>query len=639
MSGKAVKVWQAAFLIGLTLFISTSVAAFGLSLVTGAITFLAAVLSLLNSLVAPADPNGGAPQNVVLTRLKAVLNVSSYLKVLVVLVWAGALSMAAFALSSTYRSSRLTTIRGIVQTAEGEAADNAVVTLDRPHRPETVIAAQGEFAFEKVDPRSFPTGKAALQARWKNHQVRQEVDLSAAPGAVVLQLRAADLRLRVKYFELHQPEIAALIEGRASEELAYQINGQPYIVPSSPFEVAKRLFEGGFPDSGEYRGLSREEFNRLVRSADWKLLVHEYGPSLWKPVGREYVAHLQNGEQSALGRRLADAPDDFAIATFQYGSCDGEDESFAFVNWQVRQPKIRALVIENTLATSVRIGRFFLRENLAAGFRRRPADQGTLGPPPAGRPLFPPTILQPGEKILLPLEVAFVFETAEERLREDVSQRDRLRSALQNHAAASYALNIEGEPIDFDRASLLTRLSTSPKGFRFEDLVFGPSLSLVSLEVDDVTYAVRAPQEGQYVLLYGTNLPATSCPFLYTYDSVASEWRKEGAVLFGLNGKSKEATDAKRLRRFDGRLLLREEEPEVSFIDMVLVKAISPEGAESTLLATNDLLRSADGRYLRLEPGDEVEVVLDPARIDPAFTYIAVARGYYVPVEPSRLRR
>ena len=635
MADRVIRLWQAAFLTGFVLLVLAAVVIFGLSLVTAAIALSATVLGIINALLAPPG-QGGSPQNLIVLRLKRTLNVGPYLKGLTILVWAGTLGMASYAVSKAHRETRLVAIKGVIQTAEGEPADNALVRLETPAGSRTVLAAKGEFNYDRVDPRQFSLGKAVLDIRWKSHQMRREVDLSTETGALLLQFPAVSLPLRVTFFDLRSEDIDYLIQGKASPTLASKINGQPYIIPSNAFGFSKSLFANGNEDDTSFDGNEEESsftgyefdyqaFAHLVKGDDWKLLLDGEGyPHLWKPANRQAGRLV-----SALKKLQADPPDDFAISTFGYGSCDSEDDSVAFLSHEVRQPRFRVAVIENTLQAPVQIGSFFLRENPETRFRDRKADAERLTVMPLrGSRLFTIEILRPGEKLLLPLSLEFELGS-KDLLKEDAGQRERFRNKVQRTSSKTYSLDTGGGPVDFERASLLKKLSTAEKGVRFDDYVVGPSLALASLEVNDVTYPLRTPEDGKYVMLEGTDLPSTSCPFLYTFDSGAGTWVKEGHVLYGLSSWQREASDVKRLRRFDGRLLLREEEQEVSFIDLVLVRAISPQGRESTLLARDERLRSADRRYIHLRQGEEVEVLFESSQISPEFTYIAVVRGYY----------
>jgi hypothetical protein len=86
------------------------------------------------------------------------------------------------------------------------------------------------------------------------------------------------------------------------------------------------------------------------------------------------------------------------------------------------------------------------------------------------------------------------------------------------------------------------------------------------------------------------------------------------------------------LHRFDGRILIREVEPEVSYIDSVFVLADCADGRKELFRPQNELLRRDDRRYVLLTNGEELMVTFDvPASGLCDGTYSLSTRGFYVP--------
>lgn len=112
----------------------------------------------------------------------------------------------------------------------------------------------------------------------------------------------------------------------------------------------------------------------------------------------------------------------------------------------------------------------------------------------------------------------------------------------------------------------------------------------------------------------------------------------EGVILYGNDAKAREAMDDILLRRFDGRVLIKEQDPEDSFIDLVQIRATSPDGSEKLLYPKNEKLRFADGHYLKLKKGEEVTVEFEWPPGFVARKYVLVASGYYLPysTKPSK---
>jgi hypothetical protein len=64
---------------------------------------------------------------------------------------------------------------------------------------------------------------------------------------------------------------------------------------------------------------------------------------------------------------------------------------------------------------------------------------------------------------------------------------------------------------------------------------------------------------------------------------------------------------------------------------MVLFLGILTDGRETILYPQNEKLLSADGDYLELKHGDQVEVDFRLPRGFAARKYVLVASGYYIP--------
>ena len=170
------------------------------------------------------------------------------------------------------------------------------------------------------------------------------------------------------------------------------------------------------------------------------------------------------------------------------------------------------------------------------------------------------------------------------------------------------------------------------------EYVYGPSVTLAAIEIDERDYVVRE-YDPKFLLITSEGEEAGSCPYVYTYSAEQGRWLEEGVILPGINEKYKEATDEKLLRGFNGRILIKEKDPEDSFIDSMFIKAVAPDGRESILYPRNARLRFSDAEYLKLKQGDQVVVDFDLPKDFIAHQYVLVTRGYYVPYKMARARR
>ena len=122
------------------------------------------------------------------------------------------------------------------------------------------------------------------------------------------------------------------------------------------------------------------------------------------------------------------------------------------------------------------------------------------------------------------------------------------------------------------------------------------------------------------------------CPYIFTYDDQSRQWSFDTTILYKLVGPQAETTQARRLARFNGQLLLREVEAETSYVDMIAVRLITADGREITLNLNDPLLGAADGHYLVLHQGDQRVLTFNvPEGSLPARETWVVATGYYIP--------
>lgn len=123
-----------------------------------------------------------------------------------------------------------------------------------------------------------------------------------------------------------------------------------------------------------------------------------------------------------------------------------------------------------------------------------------------------------------------------------------------------------------------------------------------------------------------------ACPYIFTYAEQRGNWQHDTTVLYHLVGPQAEMVQERPLQRFDGRLWLREIEPEISYVDLIAVRLITADGREIMLPSARPSLSADDGNYLILRQGDEYLLTFDvPPEALPARAAWVIAAGYYVP--------
>jgi tetratricopeptide (TPR) repeat protein len=125
-----------------------------------------------------------------------------------------------------------------------------------------------------------------------------------------------------------------------------------------------------------------------------------------------------------------------------------------------------------------------------------------------------------------------------------------------------------------------------------------------------------------------------ACPHVFTYDDQHQDWLPDTTIIYKLIGPEAEQRQARPLTRFDGRLWLRELEPETSYVDQLYVRVLTADGRWFTLTPSDPALIADDGDYLILQQGGErmLEFEFPPGAL-PVRQAWAVADGYYVPYD------
>jgi tetratricopeptide (TPR) repeat protein len=125
-----------------------------------------------------------------------------------------------------------------------------------------------------------------------------------------------------------------------------------------------------------------------------------------------------------------------------------------------------------------------------------------------------------------------------------------------------------------------------------------------------------------------------ACPYVYTFDEGSGRWLFDTTIIYKLNGADLEALQSRPLERFDGKLIVREVEPEVSHLDQIAVVVTDRRGWSHTLRPQLKTLVNADGQYLVLRRGDEVNLTFEGfGLIDRPKSFRIEAKGYYVPLK------
>jgi len=311
--------------------------------------------------------------------------------------------------------------------------------------------------------------------------------------------------------------------------------------------------------------------------------------------------------------------------------------------------RLNLAIIENVSSEPVSVGRFIIKENRSDRlYSRQEVNTAFESQAAEKQYLFSPGILKPGESLVIPVELSL-------KVAEETGLADLGDEGLQVIPPANYAgvlkrirakggikgsLDIEGtrgRHIIVTAESLERIMSRGKPNFTFNsEYLYGPSVRIESVEINKFGYLLRRFDPSKLLITSAMDeqpFSEGSCPYVYTYSTREKTWVSEGVILYGNNSKLREMEDEKVLRRFTGKILIKEEDPEDSFIDSIYIKAVTSGGRVTILYPRDQKLRSVDQQYLNLRHGDQVFIEFD---IPPGFEvhkYVLVARGFYLPYE------
>lgn len=682
------RVWQYAFLSGIATFIVAAVVIFGVSLFSTVLMVSTVIIGILNSLLG-SDTSAEGGKNWFIAGLKHSLNVGKFLKFATVVVWLGGAGLISYGVLHYRAEARKVTIEGYVFTAAGKPAGSAVVTLFLANKKETVTSADGKFTFPGVDLSREPSKQVQIQAVWQNYTKVDPLDLGTALlGRLMIKLPPGEPPFRVSYITLEGYAIDFLVRGKIDKKWEPLLGDQPVIIRNDVFNTLKKLIkdysqpfdgvDGSFSITNKsgtqyddelaqknigktfFQGSQGGNFGRTASKEDvqslldptqpWNIEIDPAEPKVnrsltfWRFANGDDLKSFQGYQGVGFLNHATSSymPADFCLLTLntQADGC-GENDSPEMTQLALKSRvlKLRVAVLENTSSKSFQLGKFSFKENALEKLRGGDEDQSILKAAESTKQdLFPPGTLRPNEKILIPLEMPLAYDkdnTNPKGLDEPASANDRNKTAKELTKLDAIKVpygETGGTSLDVPASELLSILNR-PKSDPLLDksFIFGPSISIESVEVDTVEYPFRQFDVSSLVIQAGSEIG--SCPFIYTYSSESGAWLNEGHILYGVNSKLKESEDAIRLRRFDGRVLIKENEPEMSFIDSVYVRAVALDGSEKLLYPRSKALRFEDGNYLKLRQWEQFEVEFDlPGDLSDQ-KYFVVAKGYYLPLK------
>jgi hypothetical protein len=163
------------------------------------------------------------------------------------------------------------------------------------------------------------------------------------------------------------------------------------------------------------------------------------------------------------------------------------------------------------------------------------------------------------------------------------------------------------------------------------EYIIGTSIYIDSLKVNGLGFANAAYEiSDEFNLFINGRTEGGSCPYLFTYDEDVKMFKMESHILYGQSSKLKEGLDTIACKRFDGRLEIREIDPEVSYIDYVAVLSIDQYGRSTLHFPDDSTLGSVNHSYIKMKQGDVLKLKYSTFKPLKNATYKVISSGYYI---------
>lgn len=337
-------------------------------------------------------------------------------------------------------------------------------------------------------------------------------------------------------------------------------------------------------------------------------------------------------------------PEDFLIAFLTQGFGCGDSGSLEF-RIIPRPLSIDILLVENTSSESIRIDGFMGRENDSHMLRTieednevlKVADQTFLN-------YYPLIVLKPDERIIIPLRIKFgqLYEPMREAL---LSDRKLLKDYLYRQLMA---FNKIGGMIDipyftndgkvggqFHPKTLIALIENADIDNEsiVSEYVYDCSVFIDKISINGSWMNVREYDSKYLVIQNGYQ--RGSCPYIYTYHKEKKKWVLKDHVLINRDESGKEGEDEMIMSPMDNRIMIKEEDDEVSYINHVYLKIINDNGSIKKIYPKDRRINQDDNEYLVLRQGEAHELSFNENRLLKSDNIRLVIKGYYVPNAPN----
>lgn len=325
-----------------------------------------------------------------------------------------------------------------------------------------------------------------------------------------------------------------------------------------------------------------------------------------------------------------------------YG-CGGSGEGYTLY-LDFPKVNVQVLGIENTSNKNINIRNFKIFQQENSEFRVN-SDEGYNKK--LSEDLIPSKILKPGEKILIPLRLMIKFP-GKEKFEDETLESEEVKNADKEKLFKDYINSKNPEDLitfsykDYSSAfqvpvkTVLSWINNGSFPFSNNEYLYGPSIKIDKITINNWPYKIRE-QSPKFLIIARGSLTSGSCPYVYSYSPEKNSWVQIGRVLVGVNSLKKKKIDFIELKQFSGKLMIKENEAETSYIDSAYVKIIYKNGNHKILKPYSNKLKNNDNKYVTLNKNENVILKFnDKYDKNNIFKVILVVSGYYAPLSHQK---
>ena len=312
----------------------------------------------------------------------------------------------------------------------------------------------------------------------------------------------------------------------------------------------------------------------------WRYLIRD-DLSSYEHLMATYLARVRE-ERPAYG---FDHPN--IIRGLQWLTRNGLPEGFIIVKgeaqshygWQInatmRDLELEVLIVENVSDHSISVGNIEFKHMYSEDLRQGVMTDNILqNSESSERRLTNSQVLSAGEKVIIPIRISFVQNVpaieyiSPEYPNSSIPGRVDVpvyRVDFESHYFTKFAM----QPVDIERDERPEFIE------RFD---YGPAWLPTFVTIEGRRQPIRRADWSNIALGFG--FEKGSCPFIFTRRNDHSPWINNGHVLLGATDRSRIKTDIKQLLYFDGSVMVRELEDEISYITSITLIVDMPDGGE-----------------------------------------------------------